>query len=127
MKIDIEYKLSYAALFSKGHCVVKYNIIYGLKHKSKKLPTHYNTGIGDHIDKNTNHCNFRIQVSSSLLSISSGESRVQDTSWLLLLFGLTLWFSEVLSLAVQMFKSQQFLMAREELIFWFPTYDGKKI
>lgn len=35
------------------------------------------------------------------------------------------WLSEMLSLGLQAFKSQSFLMAKEEFLFWLPTYDGK--
>lgn len=38
--------------------------------------------------------------------------------------GAMLWFSQVLSYSFQFFKSQQFLMAAEECLFWLPTYDG---
>ena len=35
------------------------------------------------------------------------------------------WLSEMLSLGAQAFKSQSFLMAKEEFLFWLPAYDGK--
>ena len=35
------------------------------------------------------------------------------------------WLSEMLSLGLQAFKSQSFLMAKEEFLFWLPTYNGK--
>lgn len=35
-----------------------------------------------------------------------------------------LWFSQVLAINIQMFKSQEFLMAREQSLFWLPTYNA---
>ena len=46
-------------------------------------------------------------------------------SWPFILLGALLWLSQVLSMNYQIFRSQQFLMAKEELLFWLPTYDGK--
>ena len=41
-----------------------------------------------------------------------------------LVLGLLLWLSQILSYSFQFWKSQQFLMAGEHLLFWLPTYDG---
>ena len=36
-----------------------------------------------------------------------------------------LWLSQIFSTTIYVWKSQQFLMAKEETLFWVPTYDGK--
>jgi len=41
-----------------------------------------------------------------------------------IILGTLLWLSQILSYSFQFFKSQQFLMAGERLLFWLPTYDG---
>ena len=49
-------------------------------------------------------------------------------SWklvVIILLGLMMWLAQVASLTFELFKSQSFLMAREELLFWLPTYNGK--
>ncbi|XP_057290350.1 uncharacterized protein LOC130613049 [Hydractinia symbiolongicarpus] len=52
--------------------------------------------------------------------------RVHDNNkvWETIVIGVLFWLSQVLSLNFYFFKSQQFLMAREEILFWLPTYDG---
>ena len=45
--------------------------------------------------------------------------------WKTVLLGVLMWLSQVISLNFEFFKSQQFLMAKEEYLFWLPTYDGK--
>ena len=54
-----------------------------------------------------------------------GETEVSVTPWWMIIMGSVLWLSEFTSLAVQMFTSHQFLMAKEDLLFWLPSYDGK--
>ena len=41
-----------------------------------------------------------------------------------LVLGFLLWLSQIFSYSFQFWKSQQFLMAGEELLFWLPTYNG---
>lgn len=45
--------------------------------------------------------------------------------WPVIVLCILFWLSEMLSLGLQAFKSQYFLMAREEFLFWLPTYDGR--
>ena len=42
-----------------------------------------------------------------------------------IILGFLLWLSQILSYSFQFYRSQQFLMAGEEVLFWLPTYDGK--
>ena len=39
--------------------------------------------------------------------------------------GMFMWIAQVATLNLELFKSQPFLMAREELLFWLPNYNGK--
>lgn len=45
--------------------------------------------------------------------------------WETALLGLFMWLSQVISLNVEFYKSQQFLMAKEDYLFWLPVYNGK--
>ena len=44
--------------------------------------------------------------------------------WQVVVLGVSMWLSQVVTLNYEAFKSQQFLMAREELLFWMPSYNG---
>ena len=51
---------------------------------------------------------------------NSSQEKLQQT----IVIGLLLWFSQVFTINIQVFKSQEFLMAREQSLFWLPTYNG---
>ena len=63
------------------------------------------------------------------LGISKGEMFPEDNErwYCLVAMGFVFWLAEVTSLAVQMFVSQPFLMAREEVLFWLPSYEGNLV
>lgn len=55
-----------------------------------------------------------------LVSCDNGKGKVMET----IIIGALLWLSQILSYSFQFLRSQQFLMAPEELLFWLPSYDG---
>ena len=63
-----------------------------------------------------------ICINNCVVFLSPGEEDLGSA--LIIVLGLVMWLSQVLTLNFELFKSQQFLMAREELLFWLPSYDG---
>ena len=58
-----------------------------------------------------------------LLLLMSCPNEGAPVTWQTILLGLCLWVSGFV-FSIQFFKSQQFLMAKEEFLFWLPCYDG---
>lgn len=60
----------------------------------------------------------------------TGKENLSHGDWWdlgrLIALGLVMWLSQVVSLDFQLFKSEAFPMAREELLFWLRSYDGKR-
>ncbi len=51
----------------------------------------------------------------------------QSPNLTLLVAAVLLWLAQICSTFIYIWQPQQFLMAKEEILFWLPSYDGKEL